>query len=547
MILNRIWRTVVVVAIATSLLLGNIILPTGPVLAEETKDPFNRDGNPANVGREFDPGVPIENCFWQMTLGSDPYHNAFYPDQQSTYPTALFSLPEGSYLEMKGEFPHVRSMTFSAYFYDPDSDTLVGGDQQIVDYQIEPDEGSINPFRDGADRTAENRSYTLKWVPKNLPELKQKFAKKFPDFTERLKEVAEEFPDVAEKLAEYQFTPNTLYLGEEEFPNIGYIVAMRIFVPDEGTTVFGGTELPEPTLYMPNENEEGYTSYTGDQICKLKDDLKSSRWPKDKKKYDEYFKFKGSMGSVYPSPAFDPVAYKAERDRTEWYNKDRPDSWPAQDPPYIIREWTAKYNFCANFEQGPDNVDQCPQPTDPNVGSGGFINSTTVYLTTWMDRNLGEVLVLQGKKPKTPKTYFSDSDESKIFDTKDAEMRYFSWATDEPLSRSRVIDSVFDEEIPVDENGYYTVVVSRPSYRPKNANYECGYAWLEFPAAGDGFGDLFLGELRNRWQLPMNDFEYAPQNTKIPGDEEPVMGEYFPKGTYYETPEDFDDDFPCKS
>ncbi|WP_094676502.1 DUF1254 domain-containing protein [Hydrocoleum sp. CS-953] len=38
MILNRIWRTVVVVAIATSLLLGNIILPTSPVLAQVTGD-----------------------------------------------------------------------------------------------------------------------------------------------------------------------------------------------------------------------------------------------------------------------------------------------------------------------------------------------------------------------------------------------------------------------------------------------------------------------------------------------------------------------------
>ena len=521
MILNRIWRMIVVAAITTSLLLGNIILPTGPVLA--TEDPFNRDGDPANIGREFRPEVPIENCFWKMTVGADPYHNAFYPDQQTSYPVALFSLPEDSYLEIKGEFPHARSMTFSAYFYDRDSATLVGGDQQIVDYQIDPDEGSINPFRDGADRTAENRSYTLKWVPKKLPELKQRFAEKFPELPEKLTTVAEEFPELAEKLEELKLTPNTLYLGEEEFPNIGYIVVMRIYVADEGTNLFGGTELPETTVVMADGRR-----ITGDKLCKPK-----------------YSKFTGDMSSVYPSPAFDPDAYKAERDRTEWYNQDRPDSWPAQDPPYIIREWTAKYNFCANFEQGPDNASECPSPVDPNVGSGGFGNSTTVYLTTWMDRNLGEVLVLQGKKPKTPKTYFGD--ESKTFDTSDAEMRYFSWTTDEPLSRARVIDSVFDEEIPVDENGYYTVVVSRPSYRPQNAKYECGYAWLEFPAAGDGFGDVYLGELRNRWQLPLNDFKYAPHGAEKPGKEPKVMGEYFPHGTYYKTPQEFDNDFPCKS
>ncbi|MGD1809163.1 hypothetical protein ACP6PL_27520 [Dapis sp. BLCC M126] len=543
MILNRIWRTVVVVAIATSLLLGNIILPTGPVLAQVTGDPFDRDGDPANIGREFRPPVPIENCFWKMTVGADPYHNAFYPDQQSAYPTALFSLPEGSHLEVTGEFPHARSMTFSGYFYDPDSATLVGGDQQIVDYQIEPDEGSINPFRDGEDRTAENRYYTLKWVPENFPEFNQRVAEEFPELTEKLKRVAEEFPELAEKLTELpenfpelkqkvaeefpelaeklKLEPNTLYLGEKEFPNIGYIVVMRIFVGDKGTNLLGGTELPEAKIVLADGSE-----IAGDALCS-----------------PEYSKFTGDMSSVYPTPAFDPVAYKAERDRTEWYNQDRPVTWPAQDPPEIMREWTAKYNFCANFEEGPDNADKCDPPVDPNVGSGGFINSTTVYLVTWMDRNFGEVLVLRGKKPKTPTTYFGDE----AFDTSDAEMRYFSWATDEPLSRARVIDSVFDEEIPVDENGDYTIVVSRPSYRPQNARYECGYAWLEFPPSGDGFGDMYLGEVRNRWQLPLNDFEYAPHKTTEPGEEEDVMGEYFPHGQYYQTPQEFDDDFPCKS
>lgn len=505
----------------TSLLIGDMLLSSGIALAEpsqlaktvainstsaeETGDPFDRDGDPANIGREFEPDVPIENCFWKMTVGADPYHNAFYPDQQTSYPTALFSLPRDKklalpgkgrdkkgYVKITGEFPHARSMTFSAYFYDPDSATLVSGDHQIVDYEIEPDEGSTNPFRDGAKRTDDNRSYTLKWVPETLPD------------------------------KEEDREPNTLYLGRKEFPNIGYIVVMRVYVADQGTNLFGGTTLPEATIVRPDGSE-----IVGDAICD-----------------PEYSPFTGDMSSVYPSPAFDPVAYRKERDRTEWYNQDRPESWPAQDPPYIIREWSAKYNFCANFEQGPDNADKCPKPVGTNVGSGGFGNSTTVYLTTWMDRNLGEVLVLQGKKPKTPKTYFGE--ESETFDTSDAEMRYFSWTTDEPLSRSRVIDSVFDEEIPVDENGYYTVVVSRPSYRPENARYECGYAWLEFPAAGDGFGDVYLGELRNRWQLPLNDFQYAPHEAEKPGEEPEVMGEYFPHGKYYQTPQAFDNDFPCK-
>ena len=206
-----------------------------------------------------------------MTVGADPYHNAFYPDQQTAYPVALFSLPEGSHLEIKGEFPHARSMTFSAYFYDPDSATLVGGDQQIVDYQIEPDEGSTNPFRDDADRTAKKRSYTLKWLPEKFP-LKQKVAKKFPELAEK-----------------WKLEPNTLYLGEEEFPGIGYIVVMRIYVADQGTNLFGGTELPEATVVLADGSR-----ITSDEFCN----------PDPDSEYAQYsYKFKGDMSSVYPSPS----------------------------------------------------------------------------------------------------------------------------------------------------------------------------------------------------------------------------------------------------
>ena len=50
-------------AITTSLLLGNILLPTDPVLAQKTGDPFDRDGDPANIGREFRPPRSYRKLF----------------------------------------------------------------------------------------------------------------------------------------------------------------------------------------------------------------------------------------------------------------------------------------------------------------------------------------------------------------------------------------------------------------------------------------------------------------------------------------------------
>ncbi|NEQ80364.1 MAG: hypothetical protein F6K26_08915 [Moorea sp. SIO2I5] len=213
----------------------------------------------------------------------------------------------------------------------------------------------------------------------------------------------------------------------------------------------------------------------------------------------------------------------------------------AENPPRFSIEWSPSYNFCVDFEKGSDRADECEFDPGNAAGIGGFGNSTTTYITAWIDRKYGEVLVVRGKKPKTPTTYFGDP----IFH--EGDLRYFTWATNGSMYNAAVTDSVFDEEMPVDENGYYTVVVSRPSYRPKKARYECGYAWVEFPPNGDGAGDIYLAELRNRWQLADENFEEAPQNQcrKKPGKEPKFMGEYFPVGEYM-SPEEFDQNFECK-
>ena len=70
-----------------------------------------------------------------------------------------------------------------------------------------------------------------------------------------------------------------------------------------------------------------------------------------------------------------------------------------------------------------------------------------------------------------------------------------------------------------------------PSDRQRNASERCGVAWLSWPLRGDGAGypnDLFLG-FRNL--LPSPSFEHAIQNTKVPGDEAAVMGDYLPTST----------------
>ena len=104
MILNRIWRMMVVMAIATSLLLGNIILPTGPVLAQETGDTCE---NPSFDWEEE----------YAYTLGVQAYIYAF----PWTY------MPKAYWTRMKDEGGKVNEF----YHYEElRDDTFVGGGNQ---------------------------------------------------------------------------------------------------------------------------------------------------------------------------------------------------------------------------------------------------------------------------------------------------------------------------------------------------------------------------------------------------------------------------------
>ena len=104
----------------------------------------------------------------------------------------------------------------------------------------------------------------------------------------------------------------------------------------------------------------------------------------------------------------------------------------------------------------------------------------------------------------------------------------------ESLATWRVGDCVFDEELAetLDDKGYYTLVLSRPSYRPRNAKPECGFMWTSTPPAGDGAGDLYLYNMWIRNALASPNFKEYAGNVLAPGTEKEVMGDYYPVGKY---------------
>ena len=142
---------------------------------------------------------------WTNFPGSFRLTPAF-PDKCSTYQFITFRPKTGDFdmLKLTGKFPHARY--FSYTIYDSDGGTDISA---ILDQEIKPDPGSINPFKVGADRNAENRDYTIWLVKEGISPPNEANFMIIP-------------PDV-----------KTLILG------------LRIYRPDEGTNSLGDVSLPK--------------------------------------------------------------------------------------------------------------------------------------------------------------------------------------------------------------------------------------------------------------------------------------------------------------
>ena len=99
-----------------------------------------------------------------------PYQHAnLYPDQNSSYWIATVQLPRGSTLVLRGRYPYGRYLQFALYRPDP-LGSFTATSEAVVDHEIAPDDGSVNPFVPGAPRLGDRRDYTLRIVGEDAPE-----------------------------------------------------------------------------------------------------------------------------------------------------------------------------------------------------------------------------------------------------------------------------------------------------------------------------------------------------------------------------------------
>jgi len=216
--------------------------------------------------------------------------------------------------------------------------------------------------------------------------------------------------------------------------------------------------------------------------------------------------------------------------------------------PEIVSQvfWNTCYSVtgCFHIKEPEKRVIRYPPST-----AGGFANNPdTKYMVIPFSFDYGGVVVVRAKMPTHPRTRHGEKTLPE-----DPQVQYFSISTAAAPGSGAGWDTVFDEQMPVDNDGFFTLVVSWPWNRPSNATFENGVCWLN---PGDGEGHYvcarnWVGIIYIRYQNTSPNWDESPWNIPMPSIEHPIpqdpkiMRKYYPIG-YYTTLDKFEANYVYK-
>jgi hypothetical protein len=329
-------------------------------------------------------GSPLTNNrfpYWIDVSGANYFGTLFWSIPFLPAPARFLRVERGGWVEFEGEYPYAR------YFAFHPNDVALDNLDTIHDSEIDPEPGSVNPWR-GPPGEGDGRRYRARLVFGPEPEVPE---------------------------------PNTSYMGERQGGGFNPIVFLlyRIYAADQGSLPpnSAGVKLPAITVYDAEGNET-----LRHEAC-----------------------------DPYP-PGFEPPV-----DRTRF------PAFPV--PDHRAVSGAAELNTASNFGL----------PTDL------LANGDVQYLTLPYAWRHGEVFVVRARKPRTPSARLGIP----LWDER-AQLRMWSVCSYNFWS-GVANDCRLDEAVPAGEDGFYTLVVSRPEHRPANARAELGSAWLDAGPYGDGW------------------------------------------------------------
>ena len=182
-----------------------------------------------------------------------------------------------------------------------------------------------------------------------------------------------------------------------------------------------------------------------------------------------------------------------------------PETNPAYDPVRWERFFTYEFAALSVIADCLPGGREARQAATPEAEGGNYSNKDSAYIYAHLSRKFGDVLVVRGKLPRTPRTYGGQRRMGR------GQMRYWSLCSGESRVTTYTPDCVWDRVVPIDRRRRYTIVVSKAADRPSNARRACGVAWLKWPQRGDGAGDPDYGFLIMRNMLVNPRFQQAIQ------------------------------------
>jgi hypothetical protein len=408
----------------------------------------------------------------------------FFPDPNCTYLVlGINYAPFGSKMVIEGEFPYSRFFDIQAspsfdprvYYYDGNAGA---GEVPIVDADIEPLPGHVNPFRVGANRDAPNRRYrvTFDLAIGNAPRLNPAFR-----------------PPYYRGVGNHRVAGAIQYQGpwaakESKYGHRrgvwdhGYLW-LRYYAIDQDKGYLGGVRLPKVYYVLP----DGRRYYLN----------------------ANYAKFERQLNDTIPARA----------------------TWPGDPPPFMSAKvgWHKQVGIFLHIAEGAGNAigwrdknyirqldlgvtgrgeDQpAPGNLEPSASSCTYIN----YLTRGISLGWGKVAVLTGKLPTFPDTRNGARRMER------AQMRYWSItsydANTDPNQKlpGVALTSVMDDQVVLDNQRRYVIVYSRAQDRPNNARPEAGVTWVNW-------GPTTLQSWTLRWLsvAPEWNMSIAPNEENLP-------------------------------
>jgi hypothetical protein len=417
---------------------------------------------------------PVETPMWvNYDYSTIPEDNLGFPDDGAAYWSTYCTIPEGARLELLGQYAHARYISINSYNGVTGAPTDALNDTEIV-----PDPGSMNPFIPGAKRAGDaKRNFTITILDDVRPE-----------------------------------TPvqNSLYARVGDEPGQEIALIWRVYVADKDRDKTGGVGLPVPRVTLTDGRVlEGDAAYAALSI-------RHEKFPIQPLVAKKYAPLRGSKVWGLNPATNKPLPSGVVGPKPEFFPAHNPADWmKVFNIPHSIVEWYYGLTL-----------------PDPAYFVGQYATLDNQYAVVHLNRGYGKIAVLRGKAPITPKTYNRVS-----LMNGNVDMRYWAITTNESFFTTKVVDSAYDEQVPLDDDGYYTIIVCLEEDLPGNATESNRVKWLNWGKNGDGFGNTDDGFLIFRNMLASPDFNHAVQNVTATGKVEEVMGEYLPTITYMSTEE----------